>query len=223
MRFLYPHTRPSKKCSACRSCQWHSWRHQTGGLKAASVWSAQAKPMQYKTWANKKAGRETVVSSGLGGPGCLQSRGCLKLSVQQRWGKRKQNCFFVLLLKCSWKTPFKLIFKKCNICSTDFISENSVFSGCTSYGLFHRVYLSKHRGRQVSQLTNAVCLLANLKPPNESLSWGRNQEFWFLIYGQMMMGWKKTSPTMGLAGKLAVPSAPPPRRGAAAVIAAPAR
>ena len=72
--------------------------------------------------------------------------------------------------ECCWKTPFKLVFKKGYIGSTDFILENSVLSGCTSYGLFHSVYLFEHWRQQVSQLTSAACLLANLKPPNENLS-----------------------------------------------------
>lgn len=107
MRFLYPHTRPSKKCSVCRSSQWHSWRHQTSGLKPAAIWLAWAKPMWCKTWANKKAGREIVPSVALevlAASRAGAAKTFLSYSVKVKGRKIVSLC---LPSEHPWKTPFK--------------------------------------------------------------------------------------------------------------------
>lgn len=134
-----------------------------------------------RTWANKKAGRETGVCGGSGGPGCLQSGVCSKLSVWQCWGRRKQNCFCATTQGAFGKLPSNYFFLKRQYCFCRFYFGEYYLAVQSLASCSVCVW-------QVSQLTNAASLL---KPPHESLCWGRGKN-WVLIYGQVMMGWRKT-------------------------------
>lgn len=93
-----------------------------------------------RTWANKKAGRETGVCGGLGGPGCLRSGVCSKLSVRQRWGRRKQNCLFVQPLKELLESSLYFFFKKAILVLQVLFWR--VLFGCTVSGLLQCVHVA---------------------------------------------------------------------------------
>lgn len=172
MRFLYPHTWPSKKCSLCHSSQWHSWRHQTSGLKPAAVWLAWAKPMWGKTWANKMAGREIAVSSGFGGP--------LEQELLKPFCPTVlNNCasfYLMLSLRVPLENSLQMNHRKCNIVSAGLIWENSVLPGCMC-SLPHCLFVQALGVVHMPAVNS--CLLANLKPPNKNIAWGSHQELDF--------------------------------------------